>query len=346
MRQLEPAFRKATALLRVIIEVEEPSGGTRKLAIRPGQQLEFGSSEYANVAVRDDAAMSATHFRIHADHGACYLQDLASSNGTYINEQPAVTAVLCDGDRIRAGQTRFRVSIQGGDPPESAVPPPAATPPSPDRLRPRGEIRTSYDEETCNSGLTIYRGNTKELAPAALAAELNRAYPLYLLVDFSRLGQPDAAPQGSEYLINWLGDEVAAAMSPRFCAAAEVQEWSQYVEQGWEADAVVCVFASRGRQELLEDLRRAIRGGRGDKRGIIGYCWPSVLESILRSSKPATIQPLMSKIEAVLTEAVDNPEQWHLFGSPGLADVLQRVGLERNPRSPGTDELDARPASD
>lgn len=65
-----------------------------------------------NDIVLDDTAMSRRHAKVWKENNSqnearFYVQDLASSNGTFVNDQNIVRAVLKDGDRVRVGETGF-----------------------------------------------------------------------------------------------------------------------------------------------------------------------------------------------------------------------------------------------
>lgn len=54
----------------------------------------------------DDTFVSQEHARIFAKSGSWYVEDLGSTNGTFVNEQRlAAPAMLTSGDRIRLGTT-------------------------------------------------------------------------------------------------------------------------------------------------------------------------------------------------------------------------------------------------
>lgn len=54
----------------------------------------------------DDAFVSSQHARIFARNGSWYVEDLGSTNGTFVNEQRlGAPAMLQPGDRIRIGRT-------------------------------------------------------------------------------------------------------------------------------------------------------------------------------------------------------------------------------------------------
>jgi hypothetical protein len=53
--------------------------------------------------VVDDATISAEHAAIVFEHGRYVLYDLASTNGTYVNDHRTQRQMLYDGDRVRLG---------------------------------------------------------------------------------------------------------------------------------------------------------------------------------------------------------------------------------------------------
>jgi len=60
--------------------------------------------------VLSDPQASRTHARISAQDGAFVLEDLGSTNGTFVNDQRVQRQVLRPGDEIQIGQTRLRFS--------------------------------------------------------------------------------------------------------------------------------------------------------------------------------------------------------------------------------------------
>lgn len=64
--------------------------------------LDFGRGETADVRV-DDPLVSRRHARVERTGGVAYLEDLASTNGTYVNGRPIRRHLLADGDRIGLG---------------------------------------------------------------------------------------------------------------------------------------------------------------------------------------------------------------------------------------------------
>lgn len=60
----------------------------------------------------DDGFVSGAHAEIVFDQGAWWLQDLNSTNGTFVNSQPVHSRFrLTDGDIVQFGRVRFRALI-------------------------------------------------------------------------------------------------------------------------------------------------------------------------------------------------------------------------------------------
>ncbi|MBI2237473.1 MAG: FHA domain-containing protein [Actinobacteria bacterium] len=84
--------------------LRSPDG--KKLGTYPlTSPLEIGRAE--SCAVRpDDAYVSQVHARLYGKDGAWYVEDMGSTNGTYLNEQRVANpAEVHAGDRVRVGKT-------------------------------------------------------------------------------------------------------------------------------------------------------------------------------------------------------------------------------------------------
>ncbi len=65
-----------------------------------------------NTLMIDDGFVSGSHAEIVFDRGAWWLQDLGSTNGTFINNQPVQTRVrISDGDIIQFGRVQVRAHV-------------------------------------------------------------------------------------------------------------------------------------------------------------------------------------------------------------------------------------------
>ena len=82
--------------------------GGRRLALSPGERT-VGRSHRCDLVV-DERSVSRVHAMISWSGGRLSVQDLNSSNGTYINgELLRGEADLCDGDEMQFGEARLRV---------------------------------------------------------------------------------------------------------------------------------------------------------------------------------------------------------------------------------------------
>lgn len=100
------ASQKAPAitLTRIGMDEFEPASYQKS-------ELFIGRDQSASVPVMDET-VSARHARLVYRHNQWWIEDLKSTNGTFLNEEPVQTmTVLVSGDEIRVGQTVMRVDI-------------------------------------------------------------------------------------------------------------------------------------------------------------------------------------------------------------------------------------------
>jgi FHA domain len=86
-----------------VLITRQPTG---KLAVIPlKEKLTFGRNSACDLHVAADAELSRTHFRLILDHQNYFIEDLASRNGTYVNNYDAkiTRRELRNGDLILAG---------------------------------------------------------------------------------------------------------------------------------------------------------------------------------------------------------------------------------------------------
>ena len=86
----------------VLVHVE---GKDKPRALRLAANTVIGRATACDLRL-DDTYVSQEHARIFARNGSWYVEDLGSTNGTFVNEQRlAAPAMLTSGDRIRVGTT-------------------------------------------------------------------------------------------------------------------------------------------------------------------------------------------------------------------------------------------------
>ena len=78
-------------------------------------EILIGRDKNCDLPLTDDA-ISAHHARMTYHHGQWWLEDLNSSNGTFLNREKLNTpAVITTGDEFKCGDTVFRVRIEADD---------------------------------------------------------------------------------------------------------------------------------------------------------------------------------------------------------------------------------------
>jgi len=73
--------------------------------------LLVGRSKHAPLRLKDDPHFSRHHFRMEANPPSCFIMDLGSRNGTFVNGNRITECFLKDGDTVSGGHTRMVVSI-------------------------------------------------------------------------------------------------------------------------------------------------------------------------------------------------------------------------------------------
>ena len=69
-------------------------------------ELTIGRATGCHISLPDDTFASTLHARVFAQDGAVYVEDLGSTNGTYLNGMRlAASALLRPGDQLRVGNT-------------------------------------------------------------------------------------------------------------------------------------------------------------------------------------------------------------------------------------------------
>ncbi|MFN3192282.1 MAG: FHA domain-containing protein [Aureliella sp.] len=99
--------------------VDGPAKGKR-FWIRLNEKFEVGRISTANFSIPNDQQMSRHHLVLEGRLTGFQVRDVGSTNGTFVNDAQVRSIELCDGDRIRAGDSIFEVSIlQSATPPQS-----------------------------------------------------------------------------------------------------------------------------------------------------------------------------------------------------------------------------------
>jgi len=342
--------------MRVIVEVRSGPTLGHRITVRAGQVIQFGRTERADVVFPYDDGMSGVHFSIEVGEGQCVLRDLESTNGTLVNDQFVTTAALCDGDIVSAGNTLFGVAIEdrgargatGSEPAVANVRDTSRIVRDTSRpLRRTNGAGPTYRLETCSSGLTLMTGFMlgSEGEPATITAVAQRladTLPSYLIVDFKKAGLPFPGPDAALIpVFDWLPPDVAAVNSPLIVTPDAPLDRNALLESLWDQDAVVVFFSQLPTERVTQHLRAAthlnVDGSApagGPAKGMLGYCWPSVLAPLLAFRTATFVQSLLSGIDAVLLEIPDLPGTWQLYAHDRFAHTLAQIGFREVVENP------------
>ena len=93
-----------------MVVVKDESG--KKMAThRLHSAIQVGRADACHIRL-EDTYVSNFHARLYPENGAWFVQDLGSTNGTYLNEELLETArPLHPGDRVRIGESEFAFEV-------------------------------------------------------------------------------------------------------------------------------------------------------------------------------------------------------------------------------------------
>lgn len=100
--------RRQPEASELVVEDSEIFAPGTQFALENGS-VSIGRSSGSDIVVKSDDYASGQHAQLSRHGGLLYVEDLGSTNGTFVNGQKAVGATpLRDGDSVRVGSTTFR----------------------------------------------------------------------------------------------------------------------------------------------------------------------------------------------------------------------------------------------
>jgi pSer/pThr/pTyr-binding forkhead associated (FHA) protein len=106
----ESAFTEAPG--RPVLVLERGGGSSAGTSFILNGGVTIGRSPQTDIPI-DDRFASGRHARIYERDGLSYIEDMGSTNGTYLNgKRLAEPELLRTEDRIRIGDTEFRYAIE------------------------------------------------------------------------------------------------------------------------------------------------------------------------------------------------------------------------------------------
>ena len=81
-------------------------------------EIFIGRGKLAQIRLQHDESVSNIHARIFRKEEKWWVEDLQSTNGTFLNEEPIVTpTIIVAGDQITCGKTTFEITMNNNPPP-------------------------------------------------------------------------------------------------------------------------------------------------------------------------------------------------------------------------------------
>ncbi len=105
--------------MRVTLRVLAGPYSGREFTFDQHDTFLIGRSETAHLSLPEDRFFSRHHCLIEIAPPRCYLRDLGSTNGTFVNGQRTREAFLQSGDRIQGGHTVLVVEVRADRPPSA-----------------------------------------------------------------------------------------------------------------------------------------------------------------------------------------------------------------------------------
>jgi pSer/pThr/pTyr-binding forkhead associated (FHA) protein len=105
--QIKPAVSYLPPALTLIRNIDEEPTPSRFTA----PEIIIGRDPACDF-VLEDSTVSAKHTRLSFRQGQWWVEDLRSTNGTYLNQEPITTSlVITSGDEIRCGQVALTITV-------------------------------------------------------------------------------------------------------------------------------------------------------------------------------------------------------------------------------------------
>jgi pSer/pThr/pTyr-binding forkhead associated (FHA) protein len=92
----------------LVVEDSEILAPQTRFELKDGETT-VGRSSRSSIVLKSDDYASGQHAQLTRHGGLLYVEDLGSTNGTFVNGRKAVGATpMRDGDTVRIGSTTFR----------------------------------------------------------------------------------------------------------------------------------------------------------------------------------------------------------------------------------------------
>jgi len=98
---------------RVALEITDGPHRGGRFEFDRHETLVAGRASVAQLQLKSDPHFSRHHFRLEVNPPLCYLLDLGSRNGTFVNKRRVTECFLKNGDVVSGGKTKIRFVVEG-----------------------------------------------------------------------------------------------------------------------------------------------------------------------------------------------------------------------------------------
>ena len=328
--------------MQLILEVVAGPAEGKKVTLQAGQTFIVGRTDKAQLVIPSDPWLSATHFAIEPAEGGWLLRDLKSNQGTKIEGVKVTEAELCDGDEIRAGDSRFRVKIPGGKKRTTPPSPSGQTAPAPEPPKPAAAPVAFGAAATATAAVATMATVMGALPPGdnvkerALNFLRQQKEPLFALLDAAR---NDHVPfmihdSGEEFQSLYEGEQGQdlALVAPYLVKLPPKSKFLEaVVALGWGESWGVFLTSRQPLAEVRKHFRHFLLVETPEKKpAYFRFYDPRVLRTYLTNCTPAETKEFFGPLLAFLMEG--RPADRLLQVAPGqttvipLAEELKPVG--------------------
>ncbi len=305
------------------------------VVLTQSQAIKVGRTEWSDFAIPHDKLMSGQHFLVECNKGECYLSDLASTNGTFVNNERVTKVKLLDGDVIRTGETSFSVTLErdvGTAPESSGIPTPTRQSLSSAALvtlveRPASWLADSLIPEA--GGLPYVQGLNDSDPQVRSAAILSAAWTgQRWLREYLRIRATNPDPESWEFL-------------SMFALVAQPSDLERIVALGRTTalgSRRFQLFASYGHPHIVGDLLVALESNDPHAAIAAGRAFARITGADIASNKRAILLPEDGREvdeferEFLPEETLPDPrraqEHWNQVRDEFARGVRWRCGLE------------------
>jgi pSer/pThr/pTyr-binding forkhead associated (FHA) protein len=267
----------------IVIEYRTPKGETGLRWMGLEQTLRFGRTSRADVAIESDPSLADIHFAVTGIDGDWYVSALNSHHGIFVNGQLVSRRVLEHDDEVQAGQTTFRISIEG-----KAVAPRSEIA---EVHRPEPVIESQpvafsvqqYPSKVAEFSIQVQDWQVAELLHKFVSLRPWSDYHVYLVLNGKRFGKtPTTWSPGDKDLFEHAPDEIRATDSLSVSALDKslTPEILAEFQRASRADAACMIFSPLNLDALLESHK-------------VVWAW---------FSRPSTLAIQLSRGSSVLAE--------------------------------------------